>query len=86
MSSKPMPIANQPTKSNHFQVCHIKDSIVRAEEVQQPRCEKHGIFQKNVGVPHQNSKHCIKWTKWRTERNGYCEQDKTLFFILLEYY
>jgi hypothetical protein len=51
-----------------FQVRHIKDSIVIAEEGQLPRCEKCGILQKNVGVTHQSSKHCIKWTKQKTER------------------
>jgi hypothetical protein len=52
----------------HFQVHHIKDSIVIAEEGQLPRCGKCSIFQRNVGLAHQNSKRCTEWTKQETER------------------
>jgi hypothetical protein len=59
----------------HFEAHHIKDSIVIAEEGQLPMCEKCGIFQKNVGMTYQNSKHCIEQTKWKTEREMDWEHD-----------
>jgi hypothetical protein len=78
-----MPIPNQqPSRMREqFQVCHIKDSIVIAEEDQLPRCEKCGIFQKNVGVTHQSSKQCIEWTKRKTEVVNKTSIANTVFTI-----
>jgi hypothetical protein len=52
----------------HFQVRHIKDNVIIAEEGQLPCCTKCGIFQRNVGPGHQESQRCKEWTKRKTER------------------
>ena len=48
----------------HFRDCHIKDIIQIREEGLQPlpQCQKCGIFQNNVGLRHQQTVSCKKYT------------------------
>jgi hypothetical protein len=49
----------------HFRNTHIEDIIIIEEEGLLSRCEKCGIFQKNVGEKHQQSKQCRSNTEDR---------------------
>ncbi len=52
----------------HFRSRHLKDTIIVEEEGQLPRCGKCGIFQKSVGLKHQASVDCKRYTESRERR------------------
>ena len=62
----------------HFRNIHNKDTIIIEEEGLLPRCGNCGLFQKNVGEKHQQTKECIRWTKTWQERNADLVNKKTV--------
>jgi hypothetical protein len=50
---------------------HNKDTIVIEEEGPPPRCPKCGIFQCCVGLAHQKSNECQRWSKVLNDRETY---------------
>jgi exonuclease III len=69
------PVANCPYRQvirgrmrKHFRARHIWDTIIVEEEGRLPRCVGCGLFQRNVGLKHQQTADCIRWTKTRKDR------------------
>jgi Reverse transcriptase (RNA-dependent DNA polymerase) len=63
----------------HFRDRHVRDIIHIVEEGNEPlpRCPKCGIFQKDVGIKHQDTKTCKKFAL-RLEIQNSCKRNKQL--------
>ena len=69
------PVPNCPVKPVtrrtmrvHFRNVHNEDTLIVEEEGVLPRCERCGLFQREVGIKHQQSADCISWTAIRNKR------------------
>jgi hypothetical protein len=57
---------------------HNKDTIVIEEDSALPRCPTSGIFQNFVGISHQQSNKCQRWTRILRERETYDKNMKVV--------
>ena len=71
------PVANCPFGAvipgkmrKHFRARHMRDTIIVEEEGHLPRCVGCGLFQRSVGIKHQQTADCIRWTKIREDREA----------------
>jgi hypothetical protein len=52
----------------HFRNVHNNDSLIVEEEGPLPRCERCGLFQREVGLKLQQSGDCVLWTAIQKKR------------------
>jgi hypothetical protein len=79
------PVENCPYKvidrhmmRRHFRNIHNNDTIVISEEGRLPRCTECGLFQKNVGLKHQQGADCKRWANVHKTRKKDIENKKTI--------
>jgi hypothetical protein len=66
--SCPVKPVSRRTMRVHFRNVHNKDTLIVEEEGPLPRCERCGLFQREVGLKHQQSADCVLWTAIRKKR------------------
>jgi hypothetical protein len=64
----PVKPVTRRTMRVHFRNVHNQDTVIVEEEGLLPRCERCGLFQREVGPKHQQSADCVLWTAIRKKR------------------
>jgi hypothetical protein len=69
----------------HFRTRHNKDTIVIEDEGRLPRCAKCGLFQKDVGLAHQQMAACLsfaqKLSNWENQDTNKRIVSETVFLV-----